>query len=162
MAPDQNNPGGWNVPDGFTLVCIPGHYVDDQGFAVTGSGKPLRTTPDGTRDVPVWDESEPFRWEENDGKDRPFGSLTQPSQEAREAAAAGTPLAGWNPNVTFQPIKDSWMPPQFVLTWDDDPTPVTEPASVTTRELTPEEERRMLQASIEHAQARLAELGSAS
>lgn len=155
MAPDENNPGGWSVPDGFTLTRIDGHYVDDKGFAVTGSGKPLRTTQDGTREVPEWNEKEPFVWQENDGKG------ANASDEARAAAEAGTPLAGWNPNVRFRPIKDSWMPPQFTLTWDDDPTPVTEPASITALPVTPEQEVATLKASIAAAQARILEIKGA-
>lgn len=142
----------WKPPKGFTLTRIPGHLIDSRGMAAKGSDPRRGVMLDGTQDVAWFDEAEPFVYEENDGR----GPMA--SQEARDAAAAGTPLAGWNPNVVHKPIENGWVPDQYVLTADADPTPVTEPANVVARELTTDEEIAKLEAAIEAAEVRIADL----
>jgi hypothetical protein len=129
MAPDDNNPGGWEVPEGYTLKRIPGHYIDVRGINMEGSDprdpRPRhQRMPDGAQEVAHFDEDEPFIYEENDGT----GQFA--SQEAKDAAAAGTPMAGWNPNVTMLPIVDGYVPDQYVLTFDKDKTKKVKPANV--------------------------------
>jgi hypothetical protein len=124
MASDENNPGGWKVPKGYTLTRYEGYHVDGRGLMSEGSDPRHGLMADGRMEVPHFVESEPFVWEENDGRGA-FASI-----EAKKAALEGNPIAGWNPNVVLLPIEDSWMPPQFVLTHDEDPTPKIEPASV--------------------------------
>lgn len=147
----------WTPPKGYTLTVIPGHLIDSRGMAAAGGDPRLGLLPDGQLDVAHFNETEPFIYEENDGR----GQFA--SQEARDAAAAGKPLAGWNPNVTMLPIEGGWVPDQYVLSANDDPTPVTEPASVVERVLSPAEEVARLEAAVTATQARIAELkGGAS
>lgn len=126
MPKDDNNPGGWSVPKGYTLKRIPGHYIDARGMNRDGSDPRRDRGPmlDGTQEVAHFDEAEPFIYQENDGR----GQFA--SDEAKAAAAAGKPLAGWNPNVTFKGIVGGYVPDQYVLTHDKDDTPTIEPANV--------------------------------
>lgn len=156
MASDDNNPGGWKVPKGFTLTRIPGHRIDARGMAAAGSDPRRGVMPDGAQTVAHFVEDEPFVWKVNDGQ----GEWA--SDEAKKAALAGKPLAGWHPNVFHIAIEDSWVPDQYTLTLNDDPTPVTEPANVVARELTPDEEAAKLRAAIESFQARIAEIEGAA
>lgn len=151
MAPDKNNPGGWKVPSGFTLTRHEGYYVDHRGMERSGSTTNT-TMEDGQIEVPHFVEAEPFVWEANTGR----GQYASP--EAKQRALAGDPIWGWNPNCILLPIENGWMPPQYTLRHDDDPTPVTEPASVAIRELTPDEEVAKLKAAIEATQARIDEI----
>lgn len=151
MASDENNPGGWTVPDGYTLKRIPAHQIDHRAMAAVGSSTGT-LMPDGGMDVPHYVEDEPFIWQENDGKG------DNASVEARKAALAGTPIAGWNPNVIFLPIEGGWVPDQYTLTHDQDPTPVVEPAAVLPRDLTPDQEVARLQDAIAATQARIDEI----
>lgn len=148
MAPDAPTES-WQPPEGYTLTVVPGHYIDRKGFA--SDTPPAEPMADDTQEVAHF-LPERYVWEENDGRG-PFASIA-----AREAALAGTPIAGWNPNVIHLPIKDGWVPDQFILTLDDDPTPVVEPASTAPVPLTPEEEIAALQAGIAAAEERIAEL----
>jgi hypothetical protein len=126
MAPDDNNPGGWDVPEGYTLKRIPGHYIDSRGYNMEGSDprRGRQPMPDGMQEVAHFDEDEPFIYEENDGT----GQFA--SQEAKDAAAAGKPMGGWNPNVTMKPIEDGYVPDQYVLSFDKDKTKKVKPATV--------------------------------
>lgn len=142
----------WTPPKGFTLTVIPGHVMDARGMAAAGSDPRRGIMADGATNVLWFNEAEPFVYEENNGR----GPMA--SQEARDAAAAGKPLAGWNANAIEKPIEGGWVPPQYVLTKDDDPTPVTEPASAVARELTPAEQVERLEASIKAAQAQIADI----
>lgn len=147
----------WKPPEGYTLTVIPGHVMDARGMAAAGSDPRRGIMPDGATMVLHFDEDEPYVWEENNGR----GPMA--SQEARDAAKAGKPLAGWNPNAVEVPISGGWVPDQYVLTHDDDKTPTIEPASVEVRELTPEEEIAKLNDSIAAAKARIADIkGGAS
>lgn len=155
MAPDENT--AWKPPEGYVLTVVPGHYLNARGYEADGSDPRHGVLPDGQIEVAHFFEAEPFVWVENDGKG-PNASI-----EAREAALAGEPLAGWSPNAILLPIEDGWVPDQYVLTHVDDDTPTIEPASVESRELTPAEEADRLRAGIAAAQARLAEIeGGAS
>lgn len=108
----------WQVPEGFTLSVVDGHTVNQRGFLIHGGSTPDRQVPvpDGSVDVFWFDEAEPFVWSLNDGRG------PQASQAAKDAARAGKPLEGWAPNGEFRPIKDGWVPPQYILRKDDDPT----------------------------------------
>lgn len=107
----------WKAPAGYVLTRHPGTHVNSRGFGVKSKGavteaRPLM--PDGAIDVLWFDEDEPFVETENDGMG------PNASDEAKDAARAGKPLKGWNPNVTVKPIKDGWMPPSYTLTKKDD------------------------------------------
>lgn len=99
-----------NAPDGYKLTVIDGYQVNDQGFRIdpdTAGRRPVM--PDGQIEVMWFDENQPFIWTSNDG----MGDHA--SEEAKDAARAGTPLEGWNPNVIRKPIEDGWMPPVYTL-----------------------------------------------
>lgn len=153
MAPDAQTTD-WQPPEGFTLTVVPGHYIDRKGFAgVAPAAEPM---PNGSLEVPHFVTSEPFVWKINDGTG-PMASI-----EAKMAVLNGEPLAGWSPNCVHLPIQDGWVPDQYVLTWDDDPTPVVEPAEVLPRELTPAEQIDRHQATIDYAMAQIRELKGAA
>lgn len=100
----------WQAPEGYVLTEHPGYYVNIRGFRVDDVNPTDRALmPDGTIEVLWWNEDEPFVWKVNDG------SGANASQEAKDAAAAGTPLAGYSPNTTTRPIKDGWVPPTYQL-----------------------------------------------
>lgn len=150
----------WTPPKGFTLTIIPAHTIDDRGMNRDGADPRRPSRPlmlDGSQEVFWFDEAEPYTWTVNDGT----GQFA--SQEAKDAAAAGKPMAGWSPHGEHKPIKGGYVPDQYVLTHDADPTPITEPASVATRELSPREEAARLKASVKATQERIRELeGGAS
>lgn len=156
MAPDENNPGGWEVPAGFTLTRIPAHQIDHRAMEASGSTTDT-LAPDGSIRVLHFFPEEPYVWKVNDG------TGPNASDEAKRAALAGTPLAGWSPHCVSLPIEGGWVPDQYVLTHDDDPTPKIEPASVLGlgRELTPDEEVARLEAAIAATQARIDEIKGA-
>jgi hypothetical protein len=142
----------WTPPKGYTLTIVPAHTLDVRGFDFAGSD-PRRQRAvmlDGTMEVFWFDEDEPFVYQENNGQ----GQFA--SQEAKDAAAAGKPMAGWNPKGELRPIQGGYVPDQYVLTADDDKTPKTEPASATARELTPKQEVARLEASIKAAEEQIA------
>ena len=121
----------WTPPKGFTLTVIPGHTLDDRGMNRDGADprRPQRAVmPDGAQEVFWFDEDEPFVYQENDGR----GQFA--SKEAKDAAAAGKPLAGWNPNGEHRPIQGGYVPPQYVLTSDTDKTKKIKPARATAEE----------------------------
>lgn len=99
-----------NAPDGYKLIAHEGYYVNDQGFRITPDTEGRRPVmPDGQIEVPHFDENNPFIFTSNDGMG------LHASEEAKEAARAGEPMEGWNPNVVLKPIKDGWMPPAYTL-----------------------------------------------
>lgn len=116
----------WTPPKGFTLTVIPEHTLDERGFdnSANDPRRPRGVMPDGQIEVFWFDEDEPYVWQENDGT----GQFA--SQEAKDAAAAGKPMAGWNANGTLKPIEGGYVPPQYILTDDKDKTPKVEPANV--------------------------------
>jgi hypothetical protein len=113
----------WEAPAGYTLTILPGHYLNEKGFAVTADSQGQRRIPyqDGAMDVFWFNEAEPFVWTENDGRG------VNASQAAKDAAAAGKPMAGYSPNGEYKPIAQGYVPPVYVLTKDDDDTPAVEP-----------------------------------
>lgn len=123
MAPDEKS--AWTPPKGYVLTVVPGHYLNAKGLEASGSVRDHGPIPDGAIEVSHFFEDEPFIWAENDGKG-PNASV-----EARKAALAGEPLAGWSPNVIMLPIENGWVPPQYHLVHEDDESHgAVEPASV--------------------------------
>lgn len=143
-------PDEWTPPDGFTLTRLPAHYFDARGKGA--ARRPAEPMADGQIDVLWWNEDEPFIYSANDGRG-PYAT-----DETKAAAAAGNHVMGWNPNVTPKPIQGGYVPPQFKLVWDDDPTPKIEPATAAPRDLTPSQEAQALRDGIDAAQARLADI----
>lgn len=117
-------PDAWTPPDGFTLTRHDAHYLDFRGQGFTT--RPVSPMEDGQIEVLWWDEAEPFIYSANDGRG------PNATQETKDAAKAGNPVMGWNPNVTPKAIQGGYVPPQFSLRWDDDPTPKIAPASTAT------------------------------
>jgi hypothetical protein len=120
----------WKPPKGATLVRHDPYRINEQGMRLDGANRPEHWSPmpDRQIDVAWFDEDEPFVWHVHQGESHPH-ELGQPSDEAIKAAAAGKPLEGWRPNVTMRPIMDGYVPPQYTLAFDDDPTPKIEPAT---------------------------------
>lgn len=158
-------PDAWKPPDGFTLTQTDPHYLDSNGRA--WDNRPAELMPDGQINV-FWfgraldaDGNEidvpPWAYTPNDGRG------PNATAEARERAAAGDPIIGWNPVYLEKPIMGGYVPPQSVLVKDDDPTlGAVEPATTTPRDLTPEEEVERLRDAIDYAEARIAEIGGSS
>lgn len=153
----ENEITAWEPPAGYTLTRHEGHYVNRKGFRVDADAAPAGGyMPDGQIEVPHFDNTEPFIYRANDGQG-PFAS-----DEAKRAAAAGEPLGGLSPNVTYKPIVGGWVPTVYTLRHVDDTTPETEPATLGGEPLTPEREIAALEGSIAAAQARIADLKGAS
>lgn len=101
----------WTPPKGYVLTRHEGHNVNTQGFAITAEsvGAQREIMPDGQMDVFWYDEAEPFAYSENDG------TGPNASQAAKDAAAAGKPLGGFNPKGSYKPIQGGFVPPQYQL-----------------------------------------------
>lgn len=159
----------WTPPDGFTLTKTDPYWLDSKGKA--WSTRPADLMPDGQINV-FWfgramatDDAgaateidvEPWAYTPNDGRG------PNATQEARERAAAGDPIMGWNPVVLEKPIRDGYVPPQLVLVDDADPTlGDVEPASTAPVNLTPAQEAQRLRDGIEAAQARIDQIEGAA
>lgn len=174
-------PDAWQPPDGYTLTVVPEHYLDARGHG--SDTRPAEPMPDGQIMVPWFGRAlvpDPDVSEDEAAKRAELGVVTplvevdvapwaltpndgrgpNATAETRAAAIAGTPVMGWNPVILEKPIKDGYVPPQYVLVKDDDPTLGTvEPASATeAAPPSPEVEAQMLRDSIAAQQKRLEEI----
>lgn len=106
----------WEPPKGWVLTRHDGYYINAQGFRLTDGMRADHQAPmpDGQLDVAWFDEDQPFYEDKNMKPGPGFG------------------FEGWSPNVTLLPIQDGFVPPQYHLVHEDDPTlGAVEPATNT-------------------------------